>query len=179
MLETNFAGASCAAQPARIETRSPSNSTAPKNLLVFRRGASAGRTRRIAGDQQRPAKSVGFPDRPARHCSWRECSTSRSWHRLLHRDLGRTHRADRKDHGCRDRCGPCREGRAAVVPCIGFSATDSACALKVAGISFAAFFHHPGIRHQLAALRAKPNYVNGVRGRDIVLGCRFCGVPKS
>jgi hypothetical protein len=42
MLATNFAGASCAAQSARIETHSPSNSTAPKNLLVFRRGASWG-----------------------------------------------------------------------------------------------------------------------------------------
>jgi hypothetical protein len=42
MLETNFAGASCAARPARIETHSPSNSTAPKNSLVFRRGASCG-----------------------------------------------------------------------------------------------------------------------------------------
>jgi hypothetical protein len=37
-LATNFAGASCVAQPDRIETRSPSS--APKNLPVFRRGAS-------------------------------------------------------------------------------------------------------------------------------------------
>ena len=33
-------GASCAARPARIETHSPPNSSAPKNLPVFRRGAS-------------------------------------------------------------------------------------------------------------------------------------------
>jgi hypothetical protein len=40
MLATNLAGASYAAQTARIETHSPPNSNTPKNLPVFHRGAS-------------------------------------------------------------------------------------------------------------------------------------------
>jgi hypothetical protein len=39
-LATNSAGASCAVRPARIETRSPPNFSAPENLPVFLRGAS-------------------------------------------------------------------------------------------------------------------------------------------
>jgi hypothetical protein len=39
---------------------------------------------------------------------------------------------------------------------IGFSATDSARALKVAGISFAAFFHQPGISPQRIGTSSRP-----------------------
>jgi hypothetical protein len=39
---------------------------------------------------------------------------------------------------------------------IGFSATDSARALNVAGISFAVFFHHPGMRPQRIGTSSRP-----------------------
>ena len=61
-------------------------------------------------------QALGFPDRPARHCSRRECSASRLRHRLLHRDHGRTRRADRKSHGRRDRYRPRRKGTNALIP---------------------------------------------------------------